>query len=150
MKEFECVKCSKRFTSEGSLEQHNHSKHGQEHRKKEFDLNSCVKYSLILIIVILSVFTVYSYSQKPGKYDDFAKCLTEQGAVVYGNDYCSYTMDELGFFRKSKEHLNYVKCIDNQELCDGKGVSITPTWEIEGKMYEGVQGLNKLAEVTGC
>jgi len=46
--------------------------------------------------------------------------------------------------------LNYVKCIENEELCDSKGVKTTPTWEINGTMYEGVQSFEKLSEISGC
>ena len=84
------------------------------------------------------------------KYDDFVDCLNEKGAVIYGNDYCSYTTNQLGFFGKSKEGLNYVKCVNNEELCNSKGVSITPTWEIGGKTYSGVQTFEKLSSITGC
>ena len=94
--------------------------------------------------------TFYVRSQKPGQYDEFAKCLTEKGAVIYGNDFCQYTAKELNWFGNSEKYLNYVKCVNNKELCDSKGVKITPTWEIEGKTYEGVQGIEKLAELSGC
>ena len=145
-----CNICNRNFSSEESLKQHNLSKHSEDKKEGKSNLR---KYSLIglsiLIIVLLSL-TVYSYMNKPGEYDDFAKCLTEKGAVVYGNDFCSYTAKQLNFFGKSKEYLNYVKCIDNKTLCDNKNVKVTPTWEIDGKMYEQVQTFEKLSLLSGC
>ena len=66
----------------------------------------------VILVIIAGGFTYYGVytSTQPGKYDDFAKCLTEKGAVIYGNDYCSYTIKQMGFFGKSKEYLDYVKC----------------------------------------
>ena len=56
----------------------------------------------------------------------------------------------MGFFGKSKEYLNYIRCSENKELCDQKGIKITPTWEIEGKMYEQVQNFERLSAISGC
>ena len=88
--------------------------------------------------------------KKPGEYDRFAKCLTEKGTVIYGNDYCQYTNKQLNFFGKSAKYLNYVKCADNQKLCDDKNVKITPTWEINKEMYEQVQTFERLSSLSGC
>ena len=88
--------------------------------------------------------------KKPGSYDSFAKCLSEKGAVIYGNDFCQYTNKQLNYFGNSKKYLNYVKCIDNKELGDSKAIKVTPTWEINGQMYEQVQTFEKLSAVSGC
>src|SRR3989338_3901688 len=64
--------------------------------------------------------------------------------------FCQYTIKQLNFFGKSKDYLNYVKCIDNPGVCEGKKVSITPTWEINGKMYEQVQTFEQLSAYSGC
>jgi len=70
--------------------------------------------------------------------------------VIYGNDFCQYTNRQLNFFGKSKKYLNYAKCTNNNELCDSKGVKITPTWEINGKLYEQVQSFETLSSLSGC
>lgn len=148
--EFKCEICNKNFNSEGSLHQHNEMKHAIKERSKKINLK---KYSIIFILALILIFstlTVYSYIKKPGQYDDFAKCLNEADVVVYGNDFCSYTNQQLNLFGKSKQYLNYVKCIDNEKLCNDKEVDITPTWEINGKMYEQVQGFEKLSSLSGC
>jgi len=69
---------------------------------------------------------------------------------MYGNDFCQYTTKQLNLFGKSKKDLNYVKCIENKELCDSKGIKITPTWEINGSFYQQVQSFEKLSELSGC
>ena len=149
MKEFECDICRKKFGAAESMEQHKKASHSSEKGTKK----SWKKYALISLLILAALifsYTIYLRSQMPGGYDDFAKCLAGKGVVVYGNDVCQYTARELNFFGSSMRYLNYRKCAENKELCDAKGVKITPTWEINGKMYEGIQGLQKLAGLSGC
>ena len=149
MNEIECKICSKKFDSEESLEQHNKSKHPVTEKKSRNFKRYFILLGLIIAIIIISL-TFYIRAQAPGKYDNFAQCLTEKGAIIYGNDYCQYTNQQLNFFGKSKKYLDYVKCIDNKELCDSKGVEITPTWEINGQILEGVQSFERLSTLSGC
>lgn len=107
-------------------------------------------FGLFAVIVISSIYLFYVISALPGGYDNFSKCLTESGVVIYGNDWCKYTQQQMTAFGKSEEYLNYVKCDDNTQLCQQKGVEITPTWEISGKIYSGIQSFQTLSEVSGC
>lgn len=148
---FECNKCDKSFVSEESLTQHNLAKHsGDIGESGKINFRKYIIIFMVGLIVVFSTMMGYSYLQRPGEYDDFAKCLTEKGAVVYGNDFCTYTGKQLNFFGPSEGYLNYIKCAENQDLCDSKGVTITPTWEIDGKMYEQVQTFETLSRLTGC
>ena len=149
MKEFECDICRKKFGAAESLEQHKKASHGNENPKKH-SRKGYVLVSLLLLAVLSFSYTIYLRSQMPGQYDDFAKCLAEKGVVIYGDDFCQYTTGQLNGFGNSQKYLKYVKCADNKELCDSNGVKITPTWEINGKVYEGVQNLQKLADLSGC
>ena len=146
---FECKICNRKFDTNESLVQHNTAKHFHEKVKKK----SGKKYlllSLFIIAILLFSYTFYVRAKQPGDYNNFAKCLTENGTVIYGNDYCQYTNKQLNMFGKSKEFLNYVKCSENQNLCDEKAVKITPTWEIKSYRLEGVQEFEKLSEMSGC
>lgn len=148
---FECNHCSKRFTSENSLSQHNSAVHsGSVKESGKINFKKYMLFSMVVLILVFSSITVYSYSQRAGDYDDFAKCLTEKGAVVYGNDFCSYTNKQLNYFGNSDKYLNYVKCSANQALCDEKGVTLTPTWEINGEMHKSVQTFERLSALSGC
>jgi len=96
--------------------------------------------SIILSLVILSSIFVY-FRSTPGQYDNFAKCLTEKGAVMYGEDWCKYTNAQKGMFGKSFKYVNYqVKT----------GLNKRPTWVINGQSYETVQSFDRLADLTGC
>jgi len=148
--EHKCNICNRNFKSAESLDQHNSSKHKSSGETKKRSSKSRIMLGLGVLIIIFLSLTIYLYAQKPGNYNDFATCLSDKGAIVYGNDYCSFTVQQLGFFGKSKEHLNYIKCIDSGGLCEEKGVQITPTWEIDGNTYSGVQDFEKLSVITGC
>lgn len=152
----DCKFCNKKFDTEESLSQHIRDKHETSDNKAEYQEKNKKKTKRYIILAILVVaviiisYTFYVRSLMPGIYDDFAKCLSEKGVVIYGNDFCSYTNQQLNGFGKSEKYLKYVKCAENKELCDSKGVKVTPTWEIEGKMYEQVQSFDKLSTLSGC
>jgi hypothetical protein len=153
MEEIECKICNRKFQTKESLEHHNRDKHGSESEKKSESRKSIKKYVLtgiILLSIILLAAAFYIKSQKPSRFDDFARCLSEKKVIIYGNDACQYTIKQRNLFENAQKYLTYVKCADNKELCDSKGVKITPTWEINGKMYEGVQTFEMLSDLSGC
>jgi|TARA_Y100000034_G_scaffold46233_1_gene56876 uncharacterized membrane protein YvbJ len=147
---FKCNPCNRDFNSEKSLNQHNLAKHTTNEKKEKINSRKYFVFGLIVLIIIFSSFTVYSYMNKSSGYDDFTNCLSDKGVVVYGNDFCQYTNQQLNFFGKSKENLNYIKCFDDRELCDEKEIKITPTWEIDGEMYEQVHDFERLSLLSGC
>ncbi len=68
-------------------EQFNTAKISAAKRKKKI-----IGISAVIIIVLIAAISYASFL--PGKYDDFAKCLTEKGAVMYGEDWCHYTQGQ--------------------------------------------------------
>lgn len=122
-----------------------HQKVFHEHQEKSKKTKYYVigAFAGILILSILA-YSVYSIS-KPGQYDDFAKCLTEKGAVMYGAmSSCKFTQAQKGMFGKSFKYINY------HEFDELPGIKKTPTWVIDDKWYENVQPFDKLSALTGC
>lgn len=149
--EYKCDTCGKNFKTQESLQQHNSMKHSDNDGKKsKINWRKYFILGMVGLIIIFSVLSISAYMKKPGEYDDFAKCLTEKGAVVYGNDFCQYTVKQLNFFGKSQKYLNYIRCSENKQLCDEKNIQVTPTWEIDGEMYKQVQDFEKLAAISKC
>jgi len=101
-------------------------------------------FSLIVIIIIAGISFSAIQANKPGPLDDFAKCLTDKGAVMYGASFCKYSAAQKTMFGKSFKHINYRDFSENPE------VKLTPTWFINGEKFERVQSLDKLALETGC
>ena len=121
----------------------------QKQFHEEKTKSSKTKYYIIAAIILILIFagaayTVYSIS-KPGPYDNFAKCLSEKGAVMYGAmEWCHFTQGQRAMFGKSFKYVNY------HEFTELPGIKKTPTWVINGKWYENAQSFERLSEVTGC
>ena len=114
------------------------------HARKKTPKLKIILWSALILIVIIVSYSAYSLT-RPGPLDDFAKCLTEKGAVVYGAiDWCHYTQAQKGMFGKSWKYLDYQ---DHTKLA---GIKKTPTWVIKGVWYENVQSFDKLSSITGC
>lgn len=89
------------------------------------------------------------------KYDNFAKCLTQQGATMYGAYWCPYCQSQKSMFGDSFKYINYVECDPSgpnaqPQLCTQNNIRGYPTWIIHGTHYEDVLSLQTLSSLTGC
>ncbi len=117
----------------------------EEEKKSKKKKNKLIIYSVIIIIILASVVYAALYFFTPGPYDNFAQCLTEKGAVMYGAiKWCTYTQGQANMFGKSFKYIDYR---DESEL---PGLKVRPTWVIDGKWYQRVQSFQTLAAATGC
>jgi thiol-disulfide isomerase/thioredoxin len=71
----------------------------------------------------------------PGKYDTFAQCLKDKGAVFYGAFWCPHCQAQKKLFGSSQKLLPYVECstVDanaQTQACIDKKISSYPTWEL--------------------
>ncbi len=86
---------------------------------------------------------------------ELAKHLTAIGAKKYGAFYCPHCYEQKQLFGKAAfDKIDYIECNSagkdpQPQLCEQKGIRSVPTWEINGKVYKGVQSLDRLAEVSG-
>ena len=92
----------------------------------------------------------------PGKYDEFASCLGEKGAVFYGAFWCPHCQATKKLFGSSAKLLPYVECstadgAGQLQICKDKNVTGYPTWEFaDGSRLNGELTLEQLAEKTSC
>lgn len=92
----------------------------------------------------------------PGKYDTFATCLKDKGAVFYGAFWCPHCQATKKMFGSSQKLLPYVECstVDAKgqtPICIDKKVSSYPTWEFaDGSRLTGELTFEQLAEKTMC
>lgn len=103
---------------------------------------------IVGIVVLVLAFVVWPDGS--GEYDDFAKCLADSRAVMYGTDWCGHCNNQKEMFGKSFEFVNFVNCDFQREECLIAGVESYPTWNIAGENYVGVQSLERLGELSGC
>lgn len=88
---------------------------------------------------------------KSGVYDTFAKCIAEKKLTMYGAYWCSHCKAEKARFGDSFQYVPYVECTVEIKKCESAGVNSYPTWiDAAGNKYEGEQGLEKLAQISGC
>lgn len=105
-------------------------------------------FCFLLILTISAVLA--GCSTGPGRYDDFAKCLTEKGATMYGTQWCSHCKNQKELFGKSFKYIDYVDCDYNKDECLRNGIRGYPTWKINDEKYPGEQPLYKLSSLSGC
>jgi len=124
------------------------------------DLKQLKTILTIIIIINLLPFLFFNTVQAEQNYDDFAQCLTDSGLVIYSSSQCGACAYQEELFGESFGLINLVECNPsaedyNQELCDARFISATPTWilEIEGEEFEreiGYQNFEQLSSWTSC
>lgn len=83
--------------------------------------------------------------------DTFAQCIASKGLTMYGAEWCPHCKKEKNRFGTAFKYVSYVECPDNVQVCISKGVNGYPTWiNASGTLYEGEQGLEGLAKISGC
>ncbi len=100
--------------------------------------------SVLLVLAGIGIGVGFANANKPGLLDDFAKCLTEKGAIMYGAPLCKYTAAQKAMFGNSFKHVDY------RDFTKDPNVEITPTWLINGAYYQNVQTFDRLSALTGC
>jgi len=108
----------------------------------------------VALIVIIAGYLILSNA--PGKYDDFARCISASGAKMYGAYWCPHCMDQKEMFGDSWHLINYVECSlpangGQTEACIAAGVRSYPTWQFgDGTRKTGALSFEELGEKTGC
>ncbi|MBI2102158.1 hypothetical protein HYT53_06120 [Candidatus Woesearchaeota archaeon] len=138
-----------KLRQQSSEAQKEHEQRLEQQAVQEQSKPSKSKYYIIAAVIGFVVLATVAYSaysiNKPGPYNDFAKCLSDKGAVMYGAmGWCKYTQAQKGMFGKSFKYINY------HEFNDLPGIKKTPTWVINGAWHENVQSFDRLSALTGC
>ncbi|HRY62296.1 MAG TPA: hypothetical protein P5056_00790 [Candidatus Paceibacterota bacterium] len=112
---------------------------------------------LVFVVVVMSIsgiaffFVNNSAESSYTNLDEFAQCLTNKGAAMYGAAWCSHCAAQKERFGSSFKYATYVECPDNINACTDKGVLSYPTWILgDGTKLVGEQNLEKLSELTSC
>lgn len=125
------------------------------------DKNIKIFISIIIVLILGTITTVLLrtngvVSSGPGKYDTFATCLKDKGAVFYGAFWCSHCQATKKLFGSSQKLLPYVECStpdgnSQVKACADKNITSYPTWEFpDGSRLLGEVTLEQLAEKTSC
>ena len=119
-------------------------------------------FFLIIVVLILVAFltsafkSVSKVQDTSGKYDAFATCLKNSGAIFYGASWCPHCKSEKSLFGSSESLLPYVECSTpdgskQTQICADKKIMGYPTWEFaDGTRVNGEATLQMLAQKTAC
>ena len=107
------------------------------------------KNSLITILTIITVIVIayFLITRGNGVSKELAQCIG-QNSVLYIQLGCHACEIQEDMFSENAKYLNTVDCFYEREKCGG--IQATPTWEIKGQRYRGVQSIENLKELTGC
>lgn len=109
-----------------------------------------------ITVVFLLLFTGGASSTRSGKLDEFARCLTEKKAVMYGSFLCPHCQDQKELFGDSWPYIQYVECStpgsrQMTPACAAAKIQHVPTWVFgDGQRREGMTPLQELSQRTGC
>ena len=113
---------------------------------------------VILIILVGGYFIFGGDSDYTNEeLDSFAKCLTEEGAVMYGAFWCPHCARSKANFGSSFQYINYIECDprgenEQSELCIEKEIKGYDTWEFKdgSRIETGEPSFEELSIKTGC
>ncbi len=112
---------------------------------------------IVLIGFIASMFLFVGCNRVPsGYYDEFAKCLTDKGTVMYGAFWCPHCQRTKKNFGDSFKYINYVECDPrgdngNPELCQKEKIEGYDTWRFaDGSELIGEPAFEDMSAITGC
>ncbi len=115
------------------------------------------KMGLVVGLGLLIIFAGCTQNTIPsGKYDAFAQCLTDEGAVMYGAFWCQHCAKVKASFGDSFKKVNYVECDSkgenpNPQACIDKGIEAYATFIFsDGSRLVGEPTLQELSQKTGC
>ncbi len=120
-----------------------------------------ISYIIIGLLVLGGIVWLVMTPGKPGKYDDFAKCIKDSGAQFYGAFWCPHCQAQKARFGKSAKYLPYIECStpDGQsqlQICKDHGITSYPTWFFPNSSTSTPERINTemelvdLAEKTSC
>lgn len=112
--------------------------------------------TLVVVAAVLIFVFSPSGNSESDELADFAQCVTDSGAVMYGAYWCGHCQSQKESFGDSWGLVNYVECDPRgngarPELCEQNGITGYPTWIYgDGQKASGVQQLSTIASRTGC
>lgn len=137
-------------------------------RKSEFYPKLSSLHTAVLTICVLGIVVIGSSAFQSDSLDfqddgsltansfqlGLAKHLRQSGAKMYGSYKCPHCNAQKALFGDASKYVDYVECDPagpNAEpnLCFSRGIMNYPTWEINGRYYEGAKSLPELSNLSG-
>ncbi len=120
-------------------------------------MNKFEKVIISLVVLAVLIFGLYAFTNwfsKATGYvvgdnvnNELANCLSERDLKVYVSADCDDCEKQLNIVKEKINRFVEVVPCDNGIECFAEEF---PSWEINGKVYNGLIDLNKLIEISGC
>ena len=108
-------------------------------------------FFIVIFIIVISVFAFSRLNGSSNQYDEVAKCLTKEGFVMYGADWCHNCLQQKKDFGDSFKYINYVECTQQPDKCQEDGIEGYPTWTLpDGTKLIGYQKIDALLSRSQC
>ncbi len=112
-------------------------------------------FVMLVVVGFLLVFAGIGRTAEPSSLEEFAKCLSEKGAKMYGAYWCGHCQEQKQAFGNASKFIDYVECDPEGEnakpyLCQQAGIQGYPTWIIYGQVLVGEQSFLTLSQASGC
>lgn len=111
---------------------------------------------LISICLVLFLF-LSGCTQQSTKYVEFAKCLSEKGAKMYGAYWCPHCQQQKKDFGSGWEFVTYVECSPAGKpevqltVCSDAKIKGYPTWVFaDDSKITGEATFEELSQKTSC
>lgn len=119
-------------------------------RKHRIVISAAIVVALIVVLYFVSgwITRTTGYSVKDGTNRAIIKCLSEKNVIIYGSKNCAECDEQKKAFGNDFELVNYVECIDKDNLC--AGLSEVPAWQINGQIHYGIKSIAELKQLSGC
>ena len=129
--------------------------------KNKTKKSGSIKYILVVVLVIAAII-IFTLLKKEGSgysresIDNFAKCLTEKGTLMYGTFWCPKCAEQKKMFGSSFQFINSVECDargenEQSQLCIEKNVEKYPDWQFpDGSRVVGILSFEELGAKAGC
>lgn len=102
---------------------------------------------IVLAVIVLAVIILVNSKPNTNPEEAVAKCVGEN-SILYVQLGCHHCENQIRMFGNYSDYLTVVDCFYERDKCGG--VRGTPSWEINGVLYEGVQSFDTLVNLTGC
>ncbi len=104
------------------------------------------KWTAIVVILVLVVSVVFIYFNNKGapNVDERNAKFIGNNSVLYTQLGCSHCISQEKVFGDNYKYLNVIDCFYDMDKCIVANISVTPTWIINGKYYEGKKTIEEL------
>ncbi len=128
----------------------------EEEQKKKDNMRYVALGGAMVMLFLAVIFIIIP---KPPVSEDFAQCVADSGAKMYGAYWCSHCNNQKTSFGDYWDILKenvYIECDakgenPQSELCISEGIDGYPTWKFSnGKTLPGELSLEQISEETGC